>query len=91
MIYLDNAATTKPDKTALSRAEKFLNEDFFNPSSLYGVGLNCAKEIKVAKEHILKSIGAIETISALTAIKAGDVAVKASNVKLIETRIAKGY
>lgn len=38
----------------------------------------------------VKSIGAIETISALTAIKAGDVAVKASNVKLIETRIAKG-
>lgn len=61
MIYLDNAATTKPDKSALSRAEKFLNEDFFNPSSLYGVGLNCAKEIKVAKEHILKSIGAIDT------------------------------
>ena len=38
----------------------------------------------------VKSIGAIETISALTAIKAGDIAVKASNVKLIETRIAKG-
>ena len=38
----------------------------------------------------VKSIGAIETISALTAIKAGDIAVKASNVKLIEIRIAKG-
>ena len=38
----------------------------------------------------VKSIGAIETISALTAIKAGDIAVKSSNVQLIETRIAKG-
>ena len=38
----------------------------------------------------IKSIGAIETISALTAIKAGDIVVKSSNVKLIETRIAKG-
>ena len=38
----------------------------------------------------LKSIGAIETISALTIIKAADIAVKASNVHLIEVRIAKG-
>ena len=38
----------------------------------------------------LKSIGAIETISALTIIKAADIAVKASNIQLIEVRIAKG-
>ena len=38
----------------------------------------------------IKSIGVIETISALTIIKAADVAVKASNVQLIEVRIAKG-
>lgn len=38
----------------------------------------------------IKSIGAIETISALTAIKAGDIAVKASNVQLMEIRVAKG-
>lgn len=61
MIYLDNAATTKPDKNALARADEFLNEEYFNPSSLYNGGLNCAKEIKSAKEHILKSLGAIDT------------------------------
>ncbi len=38
----------------------------------------------------LKSIGVIETISALTIIKAADIAVKASNIQLIEVRIAKG-
>ncbi|MGL4913891.1 MAG: BMC domain-containing protein [Romboutsia sp.] len=38
----------------------------------------------------IKSIGAIETISALTAIKAGDIALKASNVDLIELRVARG-
>lgn len=38
----------------------------------------------------IKSIGAIETISALTAIKAGDIAVKSSNVQLVEIRVAKG-
>ena len=57
MIYLDNAATTKPSQTAIKKAERFLNEDFFNPSALYHGGLNCAKEIKEAKESILKNLG----------------------------------
>ncbi len=38
----------------------------------------------------IKAIGALETISALTSITAGDIAVKASNVRLIEIRIARG-
>lgn len=38
----------------------------------------------------VKAIGVIETISALASIKAGDIAVKASNVELIEIRIARG-
>lgn len=38
----------------------------------------------------IKSIGIIETISALTVIKAADIAVKASNIKLLEVRVAKG-
>jgi len=38
----------------------------------------------------IKSIGVIETISALTSVKAGDIAVKASSVELIEIRIARG-
>lgn len=38
----------------------------------------------------IKSIGVIETISALTSVKAGDIAVKASNVEIIEIRIARG-
>lgn len=36
------------------------------------------------------AVGAIETISAMTSIKAGDIAVKASNIKLIEIRVARG-
>lgn len=38
----------------------------------------------------VQSIGVIETISALTAVRAGDIAAKASNVKLMEIRIARG-
>ncbi len=36
------------------------------------------------------AIGCIETISAMTIVMAGDIAAKASNVKLIEIRIARG-
>lgn len=38
----------------------------------------------------ISAIGVIETISALTAVTAGDIAAKASNVRLIEIRIARG-
>ncbi len=59
MIYLDNAATTAPSQSALSQAEKFNNEQFFNPSALYSGGLSCAREIKNAKQTILKYIGGL--------------------------------
>ncbi|MBM6869440.1 BMC domain-containing protein [Pseudoflavonifractor phocaeensis] len=36
------------------------------------------------------SLGVIETISALTAVRAGDIAAKASNITLMEIRIARG-
>ena len=36
------------------------------------------------------SLGVIETISALTAVQAGDIAAKASNITLMEIRIARG-
>lgn len=38
----------------------------------------------------LDSLGIIETMSAITSIMAGDIAVKAGNVRLIEIRIARG-
>jgi len=59
MIYLDNAATTAPSKLALDRAKIFNEEQFFNPSALYSGGLNSAKEIKIARENLLKNIGAL--------------------------------
>ncbi len=58
MIYLDNAATTKPSKMALKNSEIYCEDKFFNPSALYSGGLNCAREIKNAKESILKNLGA---------------------------------
>lgn len=56
MIYLDNAATTKPCAAA---AEAFLScvEGFGNPSSLHGLGLETEKQITAAKDKIARRLG----------------------------------
>ena len=59
MIYLDNAATTKPSENALKKAMIFNNEYYFNPSGLYQGGLFCAGEINKAKQGVLKNLGAV--------------------------------
>lgn len=59
MIYFDNAATTKPSRFAIEKANIFNETNYFNPSALYLGGLNCAKEIKNTKETILKYLGGI--------------------------------
>ena len=61
MIYLDNAATTKPSLSALEKASVFNNEKFFNPSALYGEGVNNFKEIKNTKDKILSYLGVNNT------------------------------
>jgi microcompartment protein CcmL/EutN len=38
----------------------------------------------------IEALGMIETISAISAVKAGDIAVKAANIKLLEIRLARG-
>ena len=59
MVYLDNAATTKPSINALNKAEVFNSENYFNPSGLYSGGISVLKEIKSAKEYILSTLRAL--------------------------------
>jgi cysteine desulfurase len=56
MIYLDNAATTKPDEECLKLAEKYLYEEFYNPSALYRGGYGIQLEVRQARENILALI-----------------------------------
>lgn len=39
---------------------------------------------------VIRDLGVIETMTAITSIRAGDIAAKASNVELMEIRIARG-
>ncbi len=65
MIYLDNAATTKPDRECLEKAIKYLEENYFNPSALYAEGYNLHREIQSAKENIVKCIANAEEYEAV--------------------------
>ena len=56
MIYFDNAATTKPSITAIEKAFCFNKDNFFNASTLYLGGLNVSREIKKAKESIIRNV-----------------------------------
>ncbi len=57
MIYLDNAATTKPCKAAIEAAIDAA-ENFGNPSSLHKIGLDAEKLVKNSRKVIADMIGA---------------------------------
>ncbi len=56
MIYLDNAATTRPDGSAFARAASFANECFYNPSARYGGGFSAAAALNEARGSLLSRI-----------------------------------
>lgn len=56
MIYLDNAATTRPDGEALEQAKKYLLDEYFNPSALYREGFRLQTDLKEARRSVLSYI-----------------------------------
>lgn len=56
MIYFDNAATTKPLQSGVKYAEKYLYENFYNPSALYAEGYNLHRELAQSRTNILKTV-----------------------------------
>ncbi len=53
MIYLDNAATTKPNERAFVAAQSYVTEKFYNPSALYKSGFALQSELKKARSVLL--------------------------------------
>ena len=56
MIYLDNAATTKPCAVAFEKATAYVTEKFYNPSALYKAGFAMQGELKKARSALLSKI-----------------------------------
>ncbi len=53
IIYLDNAATTKPDSALITEAAKYYEDYFYNPSSLYTEGRRANCELTKFKNILL--------------------------------------
>ena len=58
MIYLDNSATTKPCIEAVEAMTKALTEGWGNPSSLYGFGIDTARDLRSARQQLAAVLGA---------------------------------
>lgn len=57
MIYLDNAATTKPCEEAVKAAVEAMTVNFGNPSSLHRAGLDAQLAMDKARKVIADSLG----------------------------------
>lgn len=57
VIYLDNAATTKPCDAAIKALNECLTENFGNPSSLHTLGLNAQKTVEKSRRSIASALG----------------------------------
>lgn len=65
MIYFDNAATTRPNGECLKKAEKYLYNDYFNPSALYAEGYSVQLALREARKNILETIADSERFNLL--------------------------
>ncbi len=52
MIYLDNAATTKPSRGTVEMSNRILERDFYNPSALYYCAVELRKELDASRACI---------------------------------------
>ena len=57
-LYLDSAATAKPNKEVLKAVMPYLTDDFYNPSSIYSNGVRVRRAIDNARESIAGFINA---------------------------------
>ena len=57
MIYLDNAATTRPCPQAVEAMQKALTETWGNPSALHGLGLRAERVVKTARRRTAEALG----------------------------------
>lgn len=57
MIYLDNAASTKPTPNVINTVSKTMEFFFANPSSLHGLGIKAHEQLETYRRLIAKNLG----------------------------------
>ena len=58
VIYFDNAATTKVDRNVIDVMISFMNDNYYNPSSLYRPSMFVRSAVSEARQKVAKAIGA---------------------------------
>ncbi|MEA5016479.1 MAG: aminotransferase class V-fold PLP-dependent enzyme, partial [Candidatus Limiplasma sp.] len=66
LVYLDNAATTKPFEEAVSAVAACMLECYWNPSSPYAPAIKAERELALARQAVAQSVGASEKEVLLT-------------------------
>lgn len=77
MIYLDNAATTKPCREAVAGSAYAMTRVFGNPSSLHGLGIAAEQLLNYSRDKIAASLGVLsrEIIFTSGATEANNLAI----------------
>lgn len=83
-IYLDNSATTRISSEALKKYIEVSSSVFGNPSSLHALGFLAEKELNIAREAVLSSIGDRNSTVVFTASGS-----EANNLAIIGRAFAK--
>ncbi|MFA7110184.1 MAG: aminotransferase class V-fold PLP-dependent enzyme, partial [Bacilli bacterium] len=84
MIYLDNAATTKPRRELLDIFQKIEGEFFANANSDHQAGRDAEKYVAKARSIILDALGVTEThrvVFCSSATEANNLALKGFALK----------
>ncbi len=58
MIYLDNAATTRPSEACIEATIQTLREAWANPSALYRFGIDAARLLRKCRQSVADAMGA---------------------------------
>ncbi len=58
LVYLDNAATTKPFDETISAMVSSMRDDFYNPSALYDAAMHVEQRLKWARTAVAANVSA---------------------------------
>lgn len=58
MIYLDNAATTRPSEACVAAMSEALTKNWANPSALYHFGVEAARLLRACRAEVAEALGA---------------------------------
>lgn len=60
LVYLDNAATTRPFDEVVSATVTSMLDCYWNPSAPYAPAMNAERELRLARQAVAESVGASE-------------------------------